>query len=74
MSFGLPGVFAVCCKKVRFCVPKVRLARFHKESFPSRLGRADVGLSTGSGIALGDVSKPDDMLAVLVMDFGTRFN
>ena len=46
-------------------MPKVRRARFHKESFPSRLGRPDGGLSTGSGIALGDVSVPEDMFGLL---------
>ena len=35
---NVPAGLVVGCKKVKELVPKVRLARFHKESLPSRLG------------------------------------
>ena len=34
----VPAGLVVGCKKVNELVPKVRLARFHRESLPSRLG------------------------------------
>lgn len=34
---GIPAGLVVGCKKVKEFVPKVRLARFHRESLPSRL-------------------------------------
>lgn len=34
----LPVGLVVGCRKVKELVPKVRLARFHRESLPSRLG------------------------------------
>lgn len=34
----VPAGLVVGCKKVKELVPKVRLARFHRESLPSRLG------------------------------------
>lgn len=35
---NVPAGLVVGCKKVKELVPKVRLARFHRESLPSRLG------------------------------------
>lgn len=35
---NVPAGLVVGCKKVKELVPNVRLARFHKESLPSRLG------------------------------------
>lgn len=35
---NIPAGLVVGCKKVKELVPKVRLALFHKESLPSRLG------------------------------------
>ena len=35
---NIPAGLVVGCKKVRELVPKVRLARFHRESLPSRFG------------------------------------
>lgn len=34
----VPVGLVVGCKKVKELVPRVRLARFHRESLPSRLG------------------------------------
>ena len=34
----VPVGLVVGCKNVKELVPKVRLARFHRESLPSRLG------------------------------------
>lgn len=34
----VPAGLVVGCKKVKELVPRVRLARFHRESLPSRLG------------------------------------
>ena len=34
----VPAGLVVGCRKVKELVPKVRLARFHRESLPSRLG------------------------------------
>lgn len=34
----VPAGLVVGCKKVKELVPSVRLARFHRESLPSRLG------------------------------------
>ena len=39
----VPVGLVVGCKKVKELVPKVRLARFHRESLPSRLGRPGGG-------------------------------
>ena len=47
----VPAGLVVGCKKVKELVPKVRLARFHRESLPSRLG-----LSGGEVEAEGDAS------------------
>ena len=35
---NVPAGLVVGCKNVKELVPKVRLARFHNESLPSRLG------------------------------------
>ena len=35
---NVPAGLVAGCKKVKELVPRVRLARFHRESLPSRLG------------------------------------
>ena len=48
----LPWAGLLCgCRKVRELVPKVCLARFHKETFPSLLGRPGAG-ETEPGLGL----------------------
>lgn len=58
----LPAGRAVGCKKVKLLEPKVRLARFHKESFPSLRGRDEVAVSSCSEIRLGDLSSEDILI------------
>ena len=38
ITYDVPAGLVVGCRKVKELVPKVRLARFHRESLPSRLG------------------------------------
>lgn len=48
---NLPGGRLCGCRNVKEFVPSVRLARFHRESLPSLLGRSAGGeilLSSGS--------------------------
>ena len=40
---NVPVGLVVGCKKVKEFVPSVRLARFHRESLPSRLGLSGGG-------------------------------
>ena len=43
----------VGCRNVKELVPKVRLARFHRESLPSRLGLPGGGEVEGEGSSDG---------------------
>lgn len=58
----LPAGRAVGCKKVKLLEPKVRLARFHNESFPSLRGREEVAVSSCSEVRLGDLSSEDILI------------
>ena len=58
----LPAGRAVGCKKVKLLEPKVRLARFHNESFPSLRGRDEVAVSSCSKGMLGDLSSEDILI------------
>ena len=59
----LPAGRAVGCKKVKLLEPRVRLARFHKESFPSLRGRDEVAVSSCSETTLGDLSSEDILIS-----------
>lgn len=50
----VPAGLVVGCKKVNELVPKVRLARFHKESLPSRLGLSGAGETDAEADASSD--------------------
>ena len=58
----VPAGLVVGCKKVKELVPKVRLARFHRESLPSRRGLV------GGGEAEAEAEAPSDGEACDILD------